>query len=1218
MGSNERHLLLGLLALKSGQFSKEALLSAFDSWSSNKTQSIGDILVSQGALPQEKRDALRQRVEHEFHAHATERQSVVSLTESDVDSNVAEMRQTDDTEPEATISKLTSVSPDPKLDSEGDRDQTESGPPLTDLMRSAFSADPTGVMGTFTSQGRYRVLRPLEGGQGGMGVINVAHDEELGRTVALKKIRSDRANRIDLREKFQVEAEVTGNLEHPGIVPIYGMGADSAGQPYYAMRLVHGDTLTKEIDNFHSRRLQGEAGYDSVELHALLDRLIDVAQAIGYAHRRGVIHRDLKPGNILVGNYGETLVIDWGLARLPRENPAADEADFDGLSPVSIRSSSHFHTGEGAVMGTLGYAPPEQVTGEVAKISESSDIYALGAILYQMLTNKRPIKVSDENGRRSAEQIIGDTKEGRIEPPHLRIPSIPKPLSAVCMKCLALEPSSRYDTSEELIEDLRRWKADQPVRARRESILEKLMRFGRKHRRTALAIALSLLVIASISTVAAIIVNQQRKDAEIARRGESDARMRAEERRIEAQDARVAAETAQKAEAAAKDDAQSLAERKKKVADVFVAAFQSADPRNKGINYEMTAKEVLQLARRQVQDELDDDPLTKADLLEALGNSFHGLGENESAILAMLEVESIRSAETSEEHVDTLLARSDLAGLYLATGRLEEAVTLHEQTLKTARRTLGNDHLEAQTFVCRLASAYHDVGRVEDALALYEPAVKLYTRHFGVAHPRTIIAVNALAKVYSSSGRTSDAINLYEQTLRVSKEHLGLEHPVTIDTMSSLASSYHETHRELDALPHFEKALELARRKFGPDHPSTLYCLHGLGTVYADIRRHADAIPLLEQTLEVRQRRLGTDHPETLRTMNNLATVYQKAGNLDQALSMLEQTFELRRKKLGDNHPRTLTTMHNIAHAYSQVGRIQEAIKYLEQAVKGFTQESGADHPSTLRSMNVLAATYKRAGRLTDAVQLFEEALKLTRDKLGPESLDVANYMINLATAYQACGRASDALPLFEESLEIRRKVRGPNHAFTLDAIRWLTVTRLELRQLKAAEASIRDWLEILESTNRSSDAWPLELLSIALSGQGKDEESIETARLAIAKRKGQHSAKICLGIGHARLGQFDEIDEKLLVESFSKMEANFGIFPSHLRWEFPVACEQLVELYELWERPEEAAKWKAKLAEVNSKIEALQPPKSDAEVEEDTGDKEAVEQEAGDIESKK
>ncbi len=362
-----------------------------------------------------------------------------------------------------------------------------------------------------------------------MGEISVARDQELGRQVALKQILSDKADHNGYRQKFQIEAEITGNLEHPGIVPVYGLGVGPDGRPYYAMRLVHGDNLSTQIKQFHERMAIGAVDYSSVDFHGLVDRLIDVAQAIRYAHSRGVLHRDLKPGNILVGKYGETLVINWGLARLPYSptqstEGTSDDSQLQSMPPLVIQSGSNVDaTMQGQILGTVGYAPPEQLNGRVDLITERSDVYSLGAILYQMMVSHPPIQTGD--GRRLAD-VIQETIEGRVTPPRQADRRIPKPLAAICMRALACEPNDRYKSVAALIEELERWKADQPVLAAPDSIADRLLRLARRYRAAAMSTAAALLAIAIVAAVGLMLVNR-------ARVHEAAARERAEALAIE-------------------------------------------------------------------------------------------------------------------------------------------------------------------------------------------------------------------------------------------------------------------------------------------------------------------------------------------------------------------------------------------------------------------------------------------------------------------------------------------------------------------------------------------------------------------------------------------------------------------------------------------------------------------------------------------------------------
>src|SRR5437764_11302010 len=228
----------------------------------------------------------------------------------------------------------------------------------TEPLKTLPQPPETPVPSAPTAGSRYRVLRPHA--RGGLGEVFVAEDTELGRHVALKEIQSRYADHADSRTRFVLEAEITGGLEHPGIVPVYGLGTYADGRPFYAMRFIQGQSLREAIDRFHGANAKPQAAqsnFDSLAFRQLLSRFVSVCQVVAYAHSRGVLHRDLKPSNVMLGKYGETLVVDWGLAKtIGRQEVAAD--DEPTLRPRSGSDSSA--TAMGQMLGTPAYMSPEQ------------------------------------------------------------------------------------------------------------------------------------------------------------------------------------------------------------------------------------------------------------------------------------------------------------------------------------------------------------------------------------------------------------------------------------------------------------------------------------------------------------------------------------------------------------------------------------------------------------------------------------------------------------------------------------------------------------------------------------------------------------------------------------------------------------------------------------------------------------------------------------------
>ena len=402
--------------------------------------------------------------------------------------------------------------------------------------------------------------------------------------------------------------------------------------------------------------------------------------------------------------------------------------------------------------------------------------------------------------------------------------------------------------------------------------------------------------------------------------------------------------------------------------------------------------------------------------------------------LALTLTDSVtRAGDTlGPDHPSTLASRNNLAEAYCDAGRLDDAITLHRQTLEDHTRILGPHHPDTLTSRNNLASAYQDAGRLDDAITLYEQTLEDRTRILGPHHPDTLTSRNNLAYAYQDAGRLDDAITLYEQTLEDRTRILGPHHPSTLTSRNNLASAYQAAGRLDDAITLHKQNLKDLTRILGPHHPSTLTSRNNLASAYQAAGRLDDAITLHKQNLKDRTRILGPHHPDTLTSRNNLAGAYQAAGRLDDAITLHKQNLKDRTRILGPHHPDTLTSRNNLAGAYQAAGRLDDAITLHKQNLKDLTHILGPHHPDILTSRNNLANTYRDTGRLDEAITLHKQSLKDSAHILGPHHPRTLISRNNLANTYRDTGRLDEAITLYERNFEDCIRILGPDHPHTL------------------------------------------------------------------------------------------------------------------------------------------------------------------------------------------
>ena len=451
-------LLCAIFAIHLNYITRNQLAAAIAEWIREPARPIAEILVAQKAIDPQTREIVEDVVARHLEQHQG------------------------DLEPSLANLDAKGLIP-PELASElGDRLTSTARPPASAGAEGDEASAPVSLASYASGGTRYRVLGPQE--RGGMGEVFVARDLELGRKVLLKQLPDRHADDPGHRAAFLKEVWAGAALEHPNIAPVYDLGQYPGGRLFQVMRLIPGGTLARAISDHHASGGRVPAAARVLRFRELLGHFVDACQAIEYAHSRGVLHRDIKPDNIMLGSFGETQVIDWGLARIAGHDLSDGKGSpEEPISPADIGEGSQ-PTIEGQFKGTPAYASPEQADGKPNLIDARSDVYGLGATLYCLLTGAAPFR---------SPLILEDVRKGVFPRPRLRRADVPPALESICLKAMAKAQGDRYQSPRDLATEVERWLADEPVRAHPDPFSVRLRRWGLRHR-TAVAAAAALLL----------------------------------------------------------------------------------------------------------------------------------------------------------------------------------------------------------------------------------------------------------------------------------------------------------------------------------------------------------------------------------------------------------------------------------------------------------------------------------------------------------------------------------------------------------------------------------------------------------------------------------------------------------------------------------------------------------------------------------------------------
>jgi serine/threonine-protein kinase len=873
--SSDRNLLFGILALQMDFISRDALIETMHAWVLEKTKSLAQILVERGVVSPARRAMLEPLVDEHIRLHDNDPQKSLASVSS-VGSVRRGLAQLPDPDVQASLAHLAPTPP------------AEADPHATCAPDGLRPSTPL----------RFRVLRPHA--KGGLGEVFVARDEELHREVALKEIQGRHADDPHSRARFLVEAEITGGLEHPGIVPVYGLGHYPDGRPFYAMRFIRGDSLQEAIDRFHKADTSGrDVRERNLAFRELLGRFVDVCQAVAYAHSRGVLHRDLKPGNVMLGRYRETLVVDWGLAKpLGQGDPDNPEGP---LTPASGSGSAT--TVAGTAVGTPAYMSPEQAAGRLDVLGPQSDVYSLGATLYHLLSGQPPFAGPDVGA------VLRQVQAGDYLPLRQVKPQVPAALAAVCRKAMRLRLEDRYATPAALAQDVERWLADEAVSVHREPWSARLSRWGRRHRGLAAGTATAVAV-ALVSLAVGLLVVAGKNRALDDSNGQLTA-ANAALQQANAQEAAARAEAViQKRQA---DDRFSLALEAQK--ELVIGVQQKLE--NRSGTQELrkallaTAMDGLaRLARNAEQSQSTDRTTAMAYL--TLGDILLRIEGQSGRALHQYQRGQELCQRRARDHPTDALAQHDLSlsherlgDVYQRLGRMAEALTAYQDGLAIRQRRARDHPTDARNqsslFVSydNLGELYLKLGRTAEGQTAYQEGLAIAQRLARDAPKdakaqRYLSASHAnLGDVYLKLGRTAAALKAYQDGLAIAQQ-LAREAPTDVQAQRDLSLAHNQLGNVYLKVGQTALALKAYRdgraisQRLARDDPRDVQAQRDLsishnhlGDVYQRLGRTAAALTAYQDGLAIRQR-LARDDPQSFQAQTDLVVSYYKLGQAEQ------------------------------------------------------------------------------------------------------------------------------------------------------------------------------------------------------------------------------------------------------------------------------------------------------------------------------------------------
>jgi tetratricopeptide (TPR) repeat protein len=960
-----------------------------------------------------------------------------------------------------------------------------------------------------------------------MGAVYLAEQENPRRTVALKVIRPGSVSR-ELLRRFEHEAQVLGRLQHPGIAQIHEAGtADLGGgpQPFFAMELIRGAPLLQ----FAKEQRLGT--------RQRLELMARICDAVEHAHQNAVIHRDLKPGNILVDPTvpgGQPKILDFGVARA---------TDVD-LQTATLR------TDVGQLVGTVPYMSPEQATGDPDLLDTRSDVYALGVICYELLAGRLPY---DLRRKVIAEAVLVIRHEDPARLSSIN-PVFRGDVETIVGKALEKDRSHRYQSAAALASDLRCYLADLPISARPPSVRYQLQKLARRHKTLVAGVLATFVVVLAGGAVSGW-------QAIRATRAERDARENLRQTRIQA--------------------AKFLA-----VSEFLQEMLASANP-SRARGRELTVREILDDAAARIEGgSVRGEPEVEASVRATLGTTYHGLGLYDVAERHLRAALALRLAQPGEGTEDVPGLRLSLADLLHAKADYRGAAEQVEHAL-AEYRSHPEESLELAHCLdiqAKLAYVAQDLAKAQ---ALHERVLSIRRKLLGENHGSVASSLHNLAFLARARRTDQEAERLSRAALDVLRRVHGPDHPDIVAALNNLAEAQEGQGNSIAAEATLREALEVAKRVTSDEHPAVANVLWRLGSVLEGKGDYDAAEPLQRRALALRRKALGGEHPDVALSMVALARTLNGKGDNAGAEALMVETLELRRKLLGPDHTAVASSLQDLGDLMTDRRQYDKAEPLLREALGIWRKHLGQDHPDSLECQNILAITLQNRGKLEESEAVFQDALDRARRQFGDDSPRTAKMVNNLAGLLYRRGRKDGVESMYREALAVRKKHLARGHRAICETLGNLAYVLEARGDWAAAEPFHREaWDQVLSrlSADHPEAAGVSRRLCGNLLKQKKWPEAEAVLREYLVARQRKSPPDEVAGdeaIGQlvealVRQEKLDEA-ERLVLDVHARVEA----LPQAKLPGKRKALERIVRFYRSHDREEDARHWQEKLEEL-------------------------------------